>query len=209
MSRNNSQSPPRQQAPVVHESPVHAKKVHSSRSYQNDELEEARLAVLDDLGSTVPQVTFQAFMDFLAPRRPDFDLDATMNTLKSMPDPVLSASDRWNAFNVEPKDQSGGEDAVFKPMAEIFKGVIDAIIANSDSKLTAVDWSTEFVQNPSRAPTSADRYNATRPDGYLLVKDRVDMSGNIVSWADIALSCEYKRKDGTDELDDASILCEL
>jgi len=191
MSRN-SQSPPRQQAPVVHESPVHAKKVHSSRSYQNDDLEEARLAVLDDLGSAVPEVTFRAFMDFLAPRRPDFDLDATMNTLKSMPDGVLSPSGRWKAFNIEPTAQSG-EDAAFKPMTEIFKSIVAAIVANSDSKLTVDDCTLELEQNPSMAPTSADRYNASRPDGYLVVKDRFDANGKTPSWADIALSCEYKR----------------
>ena len=133
MSRN-SQSPPRQQASVVHESPVHAKTVHSSRSYQNDDLEGARLAVLDDLGSAVPKVTFRAFMDFLAPRRPDFDLEATMNTLKSMPDCVLSPSGRWKAYNIEPTAQSGGEDAAFKPMTEIFKNIVAAVIANSGLK---------------------------------------------------------------------------
>ena len=153
MSRN-SQSPPRQHAPVVHESPVHAKKVHSSRSYQNDDLEEARLAVLDDLGSAVPKVTFQAFMGFLAPRRPDFDLDATMDTLKSMPDGVLSPSGQWKAFHTKPGAQSGGEDAAFKPMTEIFKSIVAAVIANSDSKLTVDDCTLELEQNPSMAPTS-------------------------------------------------------
>jgi hypothetical protein len=109
---------------------------------------------------------------------------------------------------MEPKAQSG-EDAAFKPMTEIFKNIVAAVISNSDLKLTADDCSLELEQNPSMAPTSADRYNATRPDGYLVVKDRLDVNGNIPSWADIDLSCECKQKDGSDELDDASILREL
>jgi hypothetical protein len=51
-------------------------------------------------------------------------------------------------------------------------------------------------------PKSADRHNATRPDGYLLVKDKVQPG--IVSWADVVLSCEYKRENGDEELDDVS-----
>jgi hypothetical protein len=175
--------------------------------YQNDDLEEARLDVLHDLGSAVPQVTLQTFMDFLAPPRPDFDIEATINELRSMPGGILSASGRWEAYNEEPKDQSGGEGAVFNPLTEIFNKIVAAVIASSNSKLTALDRSVEFAQNPSRAPTSADRYNATRPDRYLLVKDRLDRE--TTSWADIVLSCEYKREDGMDQLDDVSILREL
>ncbi|KAF9508393.1 hypothetical protein BS47DRAFT_1416692 [Hydnum rufescens UP504] len=108
---------------------------------------------------------------------------------------------RWNAFNEEPKDQSGGESTVFKPMTHIFDNIVDVIIANSNLKLTTKDCSVNLDQNPSSTPTLAARYNATRPDGYLLLKDRFD--DKIISWADIALLCEYKREDGMDELDDA------
>ncbi|KAF9513153.1 hypothetical protein BS47DRAFT_1362609 [Hydnum rufescens UP504] len=161
-------------------------------------LDGARLDVLHD-GPTVPEVTLQTFMDSLASRRPDFDIDATMNALKSMPDGILSDSGRWEAFNKEPKHHSDGEEAVFKPITNIFDNIITAIIVNT--KLTTDEWSVELVQNPSRAPTSAERYNTTRPDGYLLLKDRSD-SGSI-SWADIALSCEYKQGDGMKDLDNA------
>jgi len=50
---------------------------------------------------------------------------------------------------------------------------------------------------------SADRHNATRPDGYLLVKNR--MQGKTVSWADVVFSCEYKLKDGDKHLDDVRV----
>ncbi|KAF9507935.1 hypothetical protein BS47DRAFT_1366317 [Hydnum rufescens UP504] len=94
-----------------------------------------------------------------------------------------------------PKAQSGGEDTVFKPMTEIFKNIIAMVIENSDLKLTADHCTLELEQNPSMTPTSAD--------SYLVAKDRFNMNGKIPSWADITLSCEYKWKDGSDELDDA------
>jgi hypothetical protein len=46
---------------------------------------------------------------------------------------------------------------------------------------------------------SADtRHNASRPDGYMLVKDR--LQGRLYH---VVLSCEYKRKEGDENLDDA------
>jgi hypothetical protein len=201
MSWPNSQSPPRQHVSLTHESSVHAKKVHSSRSYQNGLLEDARLAVLEDLGSRIPEISPQTFMDFLAPPQPDFDIEATMKTLKSDP-AVLTASGRWTAFDKEPTDQYGREDAVFKPLPDIFKKVVDAIIANSNSKLTKRDCSVDFLQNPNMAPMSADRHNATRPDGYMVLKSRSQQG--TISWANVVLSCEYKQNGGVEDLDDVS-----
>jgi hypothetical protein len=195
----SSQSPPRRQILLTHESPVHAKKIHSSRSYQNGLLEDARLAVLEDLGSRIPEITLENFMGFLAPPQPDFDIDATMKTLSSDP-AVITASGRWTAFDKEPTSQSGREDAVFKPLPDIFKKVVDAIITNSNSKLTKHDCSIDFLQNSNMAPMSADRHNATRPDGYMVLKSRFE--DGTVSWADVVLSCEYKRNEGVDDSDD-------
>lgn len=195
-----SQSPPRQQIALSHESPVRVKSVHSNPSYQNDILEDARLAVLEDLGPCIPEIPFQTFMDHLAPPQPDFDIDGTMKWLKG-PAAVLTTSDRWTKFEKAPKDQES-EDGAFGPISEIFTKVVEAIIANSQAKLTERDRSTDYLQNPNRAPTSTERHNASRPDGFLLLKDR---NQGALSWADVAVSCEYKRKDGDDELDDARI----
>jgi hypothetical protein len=126
-----------------------------------------------------------------------------MEMLKSDREGILTASGRWTAYEKEPKDQTGKEDAIFKPMPDIFKKVVEAIIANSSFNLTSRDCSADFLQNPTMAPMSADRHNATQPDGYLLVKNRIQ--GETVSWADIVLSCEYKCKDGNEQLDDVSV----
>jgi hypothetical protein len=105
-------------------------------------------------------------------------------------------------FDKEPTDQSCQEDAVFKPLPDIFKKVVDEIIANSNSKLNKRDCSIDFLQNPNMAPMSADRHNATRPDGYMVLKSR--LQGEALSWADIVLSCEYKHHNGVEDLDDVS-----
>lgn len=197
-----SQSPPRQQSSISHESPVYPKKVHSSRSYQSGLLGDARFAVLEDLGSSIPEVPLQDFMKFLAPPQPQFNVVAAMNTLKL--DTILSASDRWTAFDNQPKDQRAVENDVFKPITNIFEKVVDAIIKHSDTDLTEDCCSIDFLQNPNGTPKSEDRHNISRPDGYLLVKDRLDK--HAVSWADVVLSCEYKKQGGDEQLDDVSLL---
>jgi len=205
-----SQSLPSQQTTLSHDSPVRVKKVHSNHAYQSDRLEDARLAVLQDLGSYIPMIPFQTFLNYLAPPQPDFDLYATMQLLKSGSKPVRTSSKRWPKFAKAPKDSQGSEDEVFSPMPEIFTKVVDAIVANSGGNLKEDKRTVDFLQNPSRAPTSAERLNESRPDGYLVMKKRnkvisKDGKDEDVFWADIALACEYKRKGGTDDVDDVRI----
>lgn len=61
-----------------------------------------------------------------------------------------------------------------------------------------------FLQNPNLAPTLADRDNKSRPDGYLVLRNKED-DGNNVRWANIVLSCEYKWKDDVEESNDVRI----
>jgi hypothetical protein len=117
-----------------------------------------------------------------------------MKMLKFSSSPILAASGWWTAFNKDPKDQGVCEDAAFAPITNIFKKVVHTIIANS--KLTEGHSFIDFLWNPNMEPKSADRHNATRAHGYLLVKD--------ISWADVVLSCKYKWEGGDDELDDVS-----
>ncbi|KAF9515422.1 hypothetical protein BS47DRAFT_1391598 [Hydnum rufescens UP504] len=98
----------------------------------------------------------------------------------------LSSSGQWKAFDKEPKDQPSMEDAVFKPMAEIFKRVVGVVIASSRSNPTVY---------------------AARPDPHMLVKDRPGRVNTY--WADVVLLDEYKQKDEIEELDNASTLCKL
>jgi hypothetical protein len=102
-------------------------------------------------------------------------------------------------------DSQSLEDGVFSPMPEIFTKVVVAIVANSGGKLKEDKRTVDFLQNPSPAPTSAERDNESRPDGYLVLKDGIRGEKDDISWADIVLSCEYKPKDEDYDLDDVRI----
>ena len=150
------------------------KDVHSNHSYQTDLLEHARLAVLHNMGSYAPIIPFQTFLDYLAPPQPEFDLNATMQSLKSGSEPVLTSSNRWSKFAEAPKDSQGSEDVVSTLLPEIFTKVVVAIVANSGAKLKEDNRTVDFLQNTSQTPTSAERDDEThesRPDGYLVLKD--------------------------------------
>jgi hypothetical protein len=64
---------------------------------------------------------------------------------------------------------------------------MDAIIKHSDTDLTGDCSSIECLQNPNGTPKSEDRHNLSRPDRYMLEKDRLDKRA--VSWADVVLLC--------------------
>ena len=198
----NSESQPRKQHSSSQDTPIDMNSIHHNCSYQIGILDEARHVVLEDLGSTIPQIPFKDFLTHLAPPQPSFDLEATMKALHAHPKGILTSSSWWKAFNTKPKDQKATEDAIFKPLSDIFNKVVDTIIDNSN--LTTHDWLIQFLQNPAMAPTSAERHNMTRPDGYLVLKDKD--KGAMVSWSDILLSCEYKQKDSLEDLDDVSLM---
>ena len=168
------------------------------------------MSVLHGLGPCIPMIPVQAFLDYLSPPQPDFDLNATIQSLKLGSDPVLTSSNRWSRFPKAPKDSQGSEDGVFGPMSEIFTKVVVTIVANSSGRLREENCTIDFLQNPNLALASTERCDESRPDGYLVLKDRnkrMSTSGMIedILWADIVLSCEYKREDGDEDLDDVRI----
>ena len=130
------------------------------------------MAVLHDLGSYIPMIPFQAFLDYLAPPQPNFNLNVTIQSLKSGPKPVISLSNQWSDFPKAPKDSQGSEDGVFSAMPKIFTKVVAAIVASSGGNLKEEYRTIDFLHNSSRAPTSADRRSESRPDGYFVLKDR-------------------------------------
>src|SRR6266852_2359854 len=131
-----------------------------------------KVAVFLDLGPYIPKITFEDFLKYLAPPRPKFDLDATMRSLKLRSEPALTSSNRWSKFPKSPKDSQGLEDGVFSPMPEIFTKVVAAVVANAHGRLRDEDRTIDFLQNQSRAPTSTERHNESRPDSCFLLKDR-------------------------------------
>lgn len=182
----------------IKETPARPKSVHTDFSYQAGNI--AKIPVADDLDFSVPLITIDDFLEFLAPPQPKFNLDMTMKSLNKDPNCILP-SGRWRSFDKDPKDQQELEDVVFSPMTDIFNKVVDAIIANSELK--SASMMVEFLHQPNKSPVSSATHNQTRPDGYLVLKNR--LLTRDVSWADILLPCEYKRKDNNSDLYDVSI----
>jgi hypothetical protein len=89
-------------------------------------------------------IPFQTVLDHLAPPQPDFDLNATMQSLT-----LGASSNRWSKFAKAPQDSQGSEDGVFSPMPEIFTKVMVAIVANSGGKLKEDKHTVDFLHNPS------------------------------------------------------------
>lgn len=67
-------------------------------------------------------VPFHTFLDYLAPPQPDFDLNATIQSLKLGSEPVLTSSNRWSNIPEAPEDSRCSEDEleVPSPMPDIF-----------------------------------------------------------------------------------------
>jgi hypothetical protein len=188
---------------LPHETPVCLKSVHSDFSCQSDNLDEARHAVLQDLGSSIPEISFEDFLDYLAPPLPAFDIKKTMALLESGPNPtIISKSKRWSGFPKNPKDSGSVEIETFSPMLDIFSDIVAAIEKTAKKK---ADRTVDFLQLPHRAPVSlSERRNKTKPDGYLVLKNR-NKGASDIFWVDIVLSCEYKLNDSKDDLSDVRI----
>src|SRR3979490_787033 len=88
----------------VKETPVCPKSIHMDLSYQSGRLENARLTVVEDLDFSVPQITIEDFLKFLAPPQPTFNLDLVMKSLNNDPN-CMHPSGRWKSFEKEPKYQ--------------------------------------------------------------------------------------------------------
>ena len=115
------------------------------------------------------------------------------------------------SFPDEPKISGSNERGVFGPISDIFENVVAAVAANSNGRLQDKDRTIDLVHNPNQAPASLESFrgNESRPNGYLVLRDgkgvpRTTKEGK-VRWADIALSCEYKVKDGLGDRDDVRI----
>jgi hypothetical protein len=95
-------------------------------------------------------------------------------------------------------------------MPGIFTKVVHAIVANSGGKLAEDKRTVDFLQMPAHAPASVEVPNESRPDGYLILRDRAkvmtqDGKKEVIQWADIVLSCEYKKASKDEDQDDVRI----
>ncbi|KAI0954296.1 hypothetical protein AcV7_007565 [Taiwanofungus camphoratus] len=158
------------------------RKITQDPSYLDGDLEEGRVAVIQELGESIFEVSVQFFLDnIFPPLRPEFDLDGVIQTLKDQNN--ISQSGRWRSFPVNPSALLSNENVTFKPLEDIVRQIAMAGGLGGNGRLL------DFEINPNRTPKSEFRDSTSRPDGYLILCDKQDG----VHWTDIALCAEYKK----------------
>ncbi|KAI0916615.1 hypothetical protein AcW1_010385 [Taiwanofungus camphoratus] len=151
-------------------------------SYLDGDLEEGRVAVIQELGESIFEVSVQFFLDnIFPPLRPEFDLDRVIQTLKDQND--ILQSGRWRSFPVNPAASWSNENVTFKPLEDMVRQIAMAGGLGGNGRLL------DFENNPNHTPKSELRDSTSRPDGYLILRDKQDG----VHWTDIALCAEYKK----------------
>ncbi|KAI0943406.1 hypothetical protein AcW1_002575 [Taiwanofungus camphoratus] len=155
----------------------------STASYVTGNLNQGRTALLIDIGESVPQISIESFLNNILPPLPEgVDVDEVITKLKKQGH--ITRSNRWRAFKVDPRHSRLMEDKAFDPLKEISNAIVKAT-----AKLTGADNVLDLQNNPNVIPSSYTRSSKTRPDGCLILRRR----GDVIRWADIGLSCEYKK----------------
>jgi hypothetical protein len=103
----------------VLETPSYIRQV-ASGSYSGGTLEDARRAVLDDLGLWIPQVPVDFMMDHILP-----PVNCDFNAVKTkLVDSGRILGGRWAAFDKDPIKSAAHENNVFKPLEGVFADIV-------------------------------------------------------------------------------------
>jgi hypothetical protein len=165
---------------------------------------------MDDLGSSVPEVSVEFFFKHTAPQVRAID---TLSIKAKLVHSGHITNNRWDVFTKDPADANVHEAIAFNPFGKVIEQIAEC------SGLDSSEKQLDFIQNPHQAPHS-ERSNDTRPDSFLVRRskdsqtsvrpgsEQRDISPNIL-WDDIAVSGEYKKKAGDKEIDDVSVVLRL
>ena len=159
----------------VSDTPYKAKNAKSAPVIYADGLDECRDAVVADVGSVVPQVTIQWFMDNIMPRlRSDLNVSAVVQKLE---DNKTIVDGTWTGFSTVPAERFGEhEDDVFNSLETVAAAIDEAArsVSSKPLKPTVV-----FKCRPRDTPVSKRRDNSSQPDGYGVY---VDHRSNLRGW---------------------------
>jgi len=162
----------------------------STRSYRTGDLIRGRAAVLKDLGP-IPIVPLDYFNSaVLPPLPPGIDVQKIERLLQASGH-ILSG--KWNEYQSTPNKDSANEADYYQRLCNVF----NAVVAQAEED-TMTSAKVEFIQKPNSIPVSK-RINTSKPDGYLLLKEKRSISTldaeSRDSWDDIAVPFEFKKSD--------------
>lgn len=177
-------------------------------------LEDARKAVLGDLGLSIPEVSVDFMVDrILLPVHCNFD---TVKTKLQDAGHILGG--RWAAFDKDPTDSTSNENNSFKALQGIFTEIIHHAkgeISNGDNDDEAGGSESHrtltYHNNPNQTPYFK-RHSGAHPDGYFM-RPSTGLYGKrrgrsntttVHDWDDITGPAEFKKHNSAADVADVS-----
>jgi len=159
-------------------------------SYRTGDLIRGRAAVLKGLGP-IPIAPLDYFNSaVLPPLHPGIDVQKIERALQASGH-ILSG--KGHEYQSTPNKDSANEADYYQCLCNVF----NAAVAQAEED-TMTSAKVEFIQKPNSVPVS-ERINTSKPDGYLLLKEKRSISTldaeSRDSWDDIAVPFEFKKSD--------------
>ncbi|KAI0341452.1 hypothetical protein BDW22DRAFT_1359015 [Trametopsis cervina] len=174
-------------------------------------LEAGRKAVMDDVGGCIPQVPLRYFQDYLLPPLPPgIDVGRVKQELKKKMNAKTLApisGGRWTSFKYDPsheKNDDKSENSVFAPFGGIAKAVARAAMVIIKKKGLKTEQTAAFYCNPNHTPSSTNRTNSSRPDGYAVLKQPQEIRQKI-HWDNIVIPGEKKKHSSVTDVNDNNV----
>lgn len=163
---------------------------------------------MDHVSGHISQVPLEYFYDnLLPPLRPGLDVTSVIQRLKMNTrgkKPEIKGR-RWRSFPCNPSESSYSEARVFAAFAGIATAVAQAALSMSENKSDLLKQTTIFYRNTNYAPPCTNRTNASRPDGYALLKKPLVPRRGIIHWDNIAIPGETTKYSGYDNINNVCV----
>ncbi|KII95570.1 hypothetical protein PLICRDRAFT_48519 [Plicaturopsis crispa FD-325 SS-3] len=142
--------------------------------------------VTEQLDGTIPQLSFEEFQIYLPPL--PVDIPIVRANLEAS---GVIHNKLWRAYDKDPADMEGHEDAVYQRRDTIFEAIIEEGKENPMGRVQTL----QFMQYRNQVPVSGHRSNKSRPDAVLR------FPGEDYEWRGIGVAEEDKLDDGVDTYD--------
>ncbi|EGO04175.1 hypothetical protein SERLA73DRAFT_67889 [Serpula lacrymans var. lacrymans S7.3] len=152
---------------------------------------------MSGLGTSIPELPVKLFLDNAASQLKSINV---ANVKQELLDKGHIKDGRWAAFKSNPAKSQDNEEISFIPLTEVITHICEC------SGLCKTRKRTTYMDNLNSIPESV-RSNLTRPDGCFVLYDSnkppVPKGSNqnpTISWDDIAVAIEFKKKAGDDDI---------
>lgn len=161
--------------------------------------QQARLAVVDDLGHSLEQVELSYFEEnVLLPLPEGLDVAMVVAKLKCL---KVICGGRWRAYSTNPKDSDTSEDSTFSCLVI----VTNAILSAAKETFPGAEPRIEYRNRPKNEIFTVYETIPSQPDGYFVLSDCPIRSDERLHWFEVAVPAEYKLFDTDSECLDVGV----